>query len=102
MRVGVDVSVWLYGYGRWANATAGHDKVIISAHAADGFDDLAFVVSYDFHALELDSEREAVSREESGVCVDGLEGVFISQPLHVHLDRFNLHNSPSRRVLHRR
>lgn len=60
------------GYVRWANATASHDKVVIGAHAANGFLDLAFVVSDDFHALELDSEREAVSREESGVCVDGL------------------------------
>lgn len=62
--------IWIYG--RWPNASTGHDKVIVVAHASDSFDDFTLIIWDDFNALQLDSEREAVFSKEGGVGVNCL------------------------------
>lgn len=52
-RVGLGVD------GRWTDASAGDDKVVLGAHAAHGFHDVFLIVGDDFHALQLDAEAEA-------------------------------------------
>lgn len=59
-------------YGRWPNASTGHDKVIVVAHAPDGLDDFTLIIRDDFDALQLDSKREAVFGKERGVGVNCL------------------------------
>ena len=59
-------------YGRWPNASTGHDKVIVVAHAPDGLDDFTFIIRDDFNALQLDPECEAVFGKEGGVGVNRL------------------------------
>lgn len=59
-------------YERRPNATTGNDKVIAIAHASDGLDNFTLIVCDDFNSLQLDSKRETVFGEESGVGVDGL------------------------------
>ena len=40
-----------YIYERWPNTSTGNDKVIITAHAPDGLDNLALIVRNHFDAL---------------------------------------------------
>jgi hypothetical protein len=62
-------------YGRWPNASTGHNKVVVAAHPSHGFNDLVLVVGNDFHPLELDTKREAIFSEEGRIGVDGLDSL---------------------------
>ena len=55
----------------------GDDKVVVCAHAANRFDNLALIVGNNLDTLEVDAEREAVFGKPSRVRVDRL---FESQP----------------------
>ena len=46
-------------YIRRAYATTGDDKIVASAHALHGLDDIFLVVGNDFYPLQLDAEGEA-------------------------------------------
>lgn len=61
-------------YGRWSNSSAGDDKVIAGAHAADCFHNVLLIVGDDLYTLQLDAEGEAELGQEGGVGVDGLQG----------------------------
>jgi hypothetical protein len=54
--VGLAGAIGGAGVVRGADAAAGDDEVVVGGHAADGFDDLGFVVGYDFDPLEGDAE----------------------------------------------
>lgn len=60
-------------YGRWPNASAGHNEVVVVAHPPHGFNDLVLIIGDDFNPLELNTKREAVFSEEGRIGVDGLE-----------------------------
>ena len=51
------------------NAAGRDDEVVVGGHAAGGLDDFALIVGYDFDALEVDAEGEAVLCEVGGVGV---------------------------------